>query len=195
MKVLTEAERLYCAKQLATLDPTAKIHPSAEIRNYLGDPKAITIGAHTNVYGELLTFWDRGRISIGEWSTIGEGSRIWSHISISIGNRVLISPLVDIQDTNGHPIDLEGWRQDVQAQMTGKLENRVPERIIAKPVVIEDDVWIGFKATVLKGVHIGRGAIVRANSVVVKDVPALTVVAGNPAEVIREFEKEDLNVA
>jgi acetyltransferase-like isoleucine patch superfamily enzyme len=48
------------------------------------------------------------------------------------------------------------------------------------PIVIEDDVWIGFNATVLKGVTIGRGAIIGASTVVTKDVPPYAIVVGNP---------------
>jgi len=53
--------------------------------------------------------------------------------------------------------------------------------------VIEDDVWIGFKATILKGVTIGRGSVIAAGSVVTKDVPPYTLVAGNPAQIIRSL--------
>jgi acetyltransferase-like isoleucine patch superfamily enzyme len=56
--------------------------------------------------------------------------------------------------------------------------------VASKPVLIEDDVWIGFGAAVLKGVTVGRGAVVAARSVVTKDVPPYSVVAGNPAHPI-----------
>jgi acetyltransferase-like isoleucine patch superfamily enzyme len=50
--------------------------------------------------------------------------------------------------------------------------------------VIEDDVWIGFSASIMKGVKIGRGAIIGAGSMVTKDVPPYAIVAGNPAQTI-----------
>ena len=56
------------------------------------------------------------------------------------------------------------------------------------PVIIGKDVWIGDKATILPGVTIGEGAVIAANSVVTKDVPAYSVVAGNPAKVIKTNE-------
>ena len=59
-----------------------------------------------------------------------------------------------------------------------------------RPVVIEDKVWIGINATILPGVRVGYGAIIGANSVVTKDVPPMTVVAGNPARIIKELKKE-----
>ena len=54
------------------------------------------------------------------------------------------------------------------------------------PVVIEDYVWIGMNSIILKGVTIGKGAVVAAGSVVTKSVPPMTVVGGNPAEVIKK---------
>ena len=58
-----------------------------------------------------------------------------------------------------------------------------------RPVVLEDRVWVGINATILPGVRIGYGAIVGANSAVTKDVPPMTVVAGNPARIIKELKK------
>jgi galactoside O-acetyltransferase len=63
--------------------------------------------------------------------------------------------------------------------------------VIRKPVKIEDKVWIGFNSIILKGVTVGEGAIVGAGSVVTKDVPPYTIVAGNPARIIRELTPEE----
>lgn len=65
------------------------------------------------------------------------------------------------------------------------------EGVVMGPVRIEDHAWVGFNVIILKGVTIGEGAIVAAGSVVTKDVPAFTVVAGNPARVIRELPREE----
>ena len=54
--------------------------------------------------------------------------------------------------------------------------------------MIEDNVWIGERSTILKGVHIGKGSIVASNSVVVKDVPPYSIVAGNPAKIVKMLE-------
>ena len=139
-----------------------------------------------HVRGELLTFWDTGRIRLGQWCYVGDGSRIWSQASIEIGDYVLISHLVDIHDTNSHPLAWEARRGDIERILGGKKYESSGD-VEKAPVVIEDDVWIGFKASIFKGVRIGRGAIVAAGSVVTKDVPPFTVVAGNPARVIREL--------
>lgn len=176
------------ATQCAIIDSSVTIHPTAEIDNILRKPEAIVVGAHTHIRGQLLTFWNAGQISIGEWCYVGEGTRIWSQSSISIGNYVLIAHLVDIHDTNSHPIDWRERRLDTEAILSGSY--RTPTQTVSAPIVIEDDAWIGFKATVLKGVRIGRGAIVSAGAVVTKDVESWTVVAGNPARVIAELAPE-----
>ncbi|HYY55970.1 MAG TPA: acyltransferase, partial [Pyrinomonadaceae bacterium] len=135
-------------------------------------------------------FWDHGQIQIGEWCYIGEGTRIWSQASISIGNHVLIAHGVDVHDTDSHPIDWQERRLDGQGILSAK-GYRTPTQTISSPVSIEDDVWIGFKATVLKGVRLGRGAIIAACAVVTKDVAPWTIVAGNPARVVRELTPEE----
>ncbi len=115
--------------------------------------------------------------------------RIWSQSSVSIGNYVLIAHLVDIHDTNSHPIDWRERRLDTEALLS--LSYRMPTQTVSAPVVIEDDAWIGFKASVMKGVRIGRGAIVSAGAVVTKDVEPWTAVGGNPATVIAQLSPGD----
>lgn len=92
---------------------------------------------------------------------------------VRIGNHVMIGPAVQIY-TAAH---------DLQA------EARIQGWEVAKPIVIEDNVWIGGGAILLPGVMIGRNSIVGAGSVVSRNVAANTVVAGNPATVIREIEQ------
>jgi maltose O-acetyltransferase len=71
-----------------------------------------------------------------------------------------------------------------------QAEARLQGLEVAKPVVIEDNAWIGGAAILLPGVRIGRNAVVGAGAVVTRDVPADTVVVGNPARVIRQIEQE-----
>jgi len=93
---------------------------------------------------------------------------------VRIGNHVMIGPTVQIYCAAHH----------IQARPRNQgLE-------VAKPVVIEDNVWVGGGAILLPGVTIGRNAVVGAGAVVSRNVPANTVVAGNPARVIREIEQE-----
>ena len=93
---------------------------------------------------------------------------------ITIGDRVWVGANVVISDTDFHPLDPEQRRADPLAANTA-------------PIAIADDVFIGMHALILKGVSIGASAVVAAGSVVTRDVPAGSVVAGNPAKVIRQL--------
>ena len=167
----------------ARVDPTATLHPTATIDNIHGDPAAVVVGANTHVRGQLLTFWNGGEIRLGDWCYVGEATRIWSQASISIGDHVMIAHLVDIHDTNSHPLDWQERRRDSEAILSGRGYH-LPTQTVSAPIVIEDDAWIGFKAVILKGVRVGRGAIVASGAVVTKDVDPWTIVAGNPARVV-----------
>lgn len=128
--------------------------------------------------GELLTFAHGGRIRIGDWCYIGELSRVWSACDIAIGDRVLISHGVNIHDTDSHPRDaVARHRQYIELSIRGHPTTL--EGVASAPIRIDDDVWIGFNAVVLKGVSIGARSIVAAASVVTRDVPADCVVIGS----------------
>jgi len=90
---------------------------------------------------------------------------------IEVGNRVLFGANVVVTDTDFHPLDAEARR-------------RAPQDGAHAPVIIEDDVFVGTQALILKGVRIGRGAVIGAGAVVTRAVPAGAVVAGNPARVV-----------
>jgi acetyltransferase-like isoleucine patch superfamily enzyme len=105
---------------------------------------------------------------------------------VSIGKRVVVSYNVTIADSDFHPRDPELRKLDALANAPGGDKSQRPA-VIARPVVIEDDVWIGIGAIILKGVHIGRGARIGAGAVVTKDVPAGATIIGNPAR--RDEEK------
>lgn len=93
---------------------------------------------------------------------------------VRIGNHVMIGPSVQLY-TAAHDL---------------RAEPRIRGIEIAKPILIEDNVWIGGGAIVLPGVTVGVNAVIGAGAVVTRDVPANTVVAGNPARVIREIDQE-----
>jgi acetyltransferase-like isoleucine patch superfamily enzyme len=116
-----------------------------------------------------LTLLRASGFRIGEGVYIADGLTIVEELAgreeLSIGNRVSIAPNVTLV-TSSHPNN--SWIRDFAPVARG-------------PIVIEDDAWIGASAIVLPGVRIGRGAVVGALSVVTSDVPALTVVAGQPA--------------
>jgi acetyltransferase-like isoleucine patch superfamily enzyme len=158
-------------------------YPSSQVHNLRRDPSAIRIGSHCHVRGELLIYAHGGTISLGETCYIGEGSRIWSASSIKIGDRVLVSHSVNIHDNNSHPLSAERRARHFQQIVSTGHPSDIDD-IASAPVVIEDDVWIGFNSTILRGVTVGNGAIVAAASVVIHDVPPYSIVAGNPAHII-----------
>src|SRR2546428_7933252 len=105
LETLVGADNVRNVKRQATVDPSAVVYPSAEIYNHQNHPKAITVGAHAHILGELLVFCNRGRVQIGRWSTLARGPRIWGQSSARIGKAPGISHLADVTDTNGHPKD------------------------------------------------------------------------------------------
>ena len=115
-------------------------------------------------------------LTIGEKCNFGAYNHITCTNKISIGNGVLTGKWVTITDNSHGDTNLES------------LQIRPARRpIFSKgPVTIGNNVWIGDKATILPGVTIGDGAVVAANAVVTKDVPAYSVVAGNPARIIKQ---------
>lgn len=117
-------------------------------------------------------------ISFGDNVTVGDDFFITSVNNISIGNNVLIAQKVTITD-NSHG----------ELSCKEELEQHPSKRpIFSKgPVVIEDYVWIGDKATICPKVRIGKGSVIGANSVVTKDVPPYSVVAGAPAKIIKKL--------
>jgi acetyltransferase-like isoleucine patch superfamily enzyme len=167
------------------LQQDAVLGSSARIRNIRGDTDKICVGPHSRILGELLTFAHGGEIKIGEWCYVGEGSRIWSAASIAIGNRVLISHSANVFDNLTHPLRAAARHEQIK-QIFGHGHPREIS-LDESPVRICDDAWIGAGAMVLRGVTIGEGGVVAAGAVVTKDVPPFSIVAGNPAVLIREL--------
>jgi len=172
-------------RRVAMLHADAKVQIDGWIHNLSHQPERIRIGAGSIIRGELLIFPNRGRIEIGDWSYIGPGSYIWSSESVRIGSGCLISYQVNIHDTNSHSLDPAKRRAQFR-EISATGHPAEPPDIRAEPIVVEDDVWIGFGATITKGVTIGRGAIVASGSLIARDVAPFTIVAGRPAEVIGE---------
>lgn len=165
-------------------------HAGAEINNLSGNPDKILIGQHCQIAGMLLVYAYGGFIKMGDYCSLSPGARIVSTNKIEIGNRVLIAHNVNIIDNISHPLDAALRHEDfIKSYTIGMQEYDLKSR----EIIIEDDVWIGFNATIMKGVKIGRGAIIGSNSVVTKDIPAWTVNAGNPLRCIRELSPVEIN--
>jgi maltose O-acetyltransferase len=117
---------------------------------------------------ELATI-DGGHLEIGNNVFINFGSSIVAAARVSIGEDCLIGTHVTVMDTDFHQVETKAWDTS------------------GIPITIGQRVWLGNRSIILKGVHIGDDAVVAAGAVVTKDVPARTVVAGNPARTVRTF--------
>jgi acetyltransferase-like isoleucine patch superfamily enzyme len=110
-----------------------------------------------------------GHLEIGNNVFINYGTSVVSSAHVQIGNDCLIGTHVMVMDCDFHRVEDKAW------DTTGV------------PIIIEDRVWLGNRAIILKGVRVGHDAVVAAGSVVTKDVEPRTVVAGNPAALVRRF--------
>ena len=122
----------------------------------------------------LKTLLPGAQIKIGDESGLS-GTTVCAAISVIIGSRCLIGADVMIVDTDFHPIMVKDRRY------------KGPADSLSAPVVIQDDVFIGARSIILKGVTVGFGSVIGAGSVVTSDVRPNTVVAGNPAKWIKNI--------
>lgn len=143
------------------------------------------IGRDVRITGDLtIRFGDRvalrdrvtlagnGVLTVGDQTAINQDCILTAMERIEIGADVMLAPRVYILD-----VDHEFDRRDAPIRAQGYR---------VAPVAIEDDVWIGAGTVIIKGVRIGRGSVIGANSVVTRDVPPYSIAAGSPARVIRE---------
>ncbi len=113
-------------------------------------------------------------IKIGDGTWVGKNCSIAAVYGVEIGKDVLFAGHVHITD-HSHGFELP----DIPI---------VKQKLISKGrIIIEDQCWLGFSCEILSGVHIGRHSVVAARAVVTKDVPAYSIVAGNPAKVVKQF--------
>lgn len=153
----------------------------------------LTINKDCIIGGQFIFESETGFISINEHSYIG-GSTFICRSKIEIGKNVTIAWGSTFYDHDSHSLDYIERRKDIDDELkdirTGNhfIQSKNWNVVNSKPIKICDDAWIGMNCIILKGVTIGEGAIVGAGSVVTKDVPAWTVVGGNPAKVIKTLK-------
>lgn len=129
----------------------------------------VSLGSKINIYPGVV-FWGPGAISIGNEVELGFNTVIYATRSVKIGNQVSIAAHCYIIDSN-HGIARNAPIRKQTSTVKGE-------------VVIEDDVWLGAGVKVLSGVHIGKGAVIGAQSLVNKDIPDYAIAVGVPAKVI-----------
>lgn len=159
--------------------------------------KCVFIDDHSVIGCNFIFESERGEIRVGKRTYIGGGTNLISRSRIKIGDDVTIAWGVYVYDHDSHSLDWHERVNDIASVYNDcKLRNdfllnKNWDTVATAPIEIQDKVWIGFNAIILKGVTIGEGAIVGAGAVVTKDVPPYTVVAGNPARVVKKLQPEE----
>ncbi|MFZ5553409.1 MAG: acyltransferase [Bacteroidota bacterium] len=165
----------------------SKFYPGAKVENLRLDKSRIKIGNNVHVRGELLVFPYGEGINIGDNCYIGEGTRIWSGESVKIGSNVLISHNCNIIDTDSHELNHLERADSFLQLVTQKKANTDKGNVKTAPVIIDDYAWLSYNVSVLKGVRVGKGAIIGACSLVTEDIPDFCIAAGVPAKVIKKI--------
>lgn len=175
----------------ADIDETAYVETTFSFYLYRSEaPVGVRIGRGASTYlGTMFDVGPQGRVSLGQYALVN-GARIICDREVEIGDYCLISWNVLLMDSYRVPLDQARRRQELSL-----APSRAPRRLDgateAKPIRIGRNVWIGFDSCILPGVTVGEGAIIGARSVVFDDVEPFTIVAGNPARVIRVLRGED----
>lgn len=142
----------------------------------------IVIGDFFKISGELISS-HHGKITIGNHCLVGPNCHVGAVNEIIMGDYVSISNNVIIIDNNNHPVN------PIDRKIMNSVDYSSPYRswkyAVSKPIIINNNVWIGRNSIINKGVTIGENSIVAAGSVVTKDVPPNCIVGGNPAKVVK----------
>lgn len=137
-----------------------------------------------NIRGTLYVPFKDSKIVIGDRVGISSAC-LWAKERITIGNDVNIGGDCLIIDNDAHPHDYMQRHMDCWKSMDEETYSKL---VPTAPIVIEDDVWIGARCQILKGVHIGARSIIAAGSIVTKEIPSDCIAGGNPARVIRKIQ-------
>lgn len=150
-----------------------------EYGSTLGD---IELGEYVTIYGTLFS-QSHGKIIMGDYTRLGFNSCIRAVEKVYIGNYTAIANDVVITDNDNHPIDPVFRRKMKEDTLGGEM--RAWHNSAHSEIVIGENVWVGEKSRIQKGVHIGDNSIIAAGSIVTHDIPANCIAAGIPAKVIK----------
>lgn len=173
----------------ALMGDRSLISHTANCTNF-GKKEQIVIDEHCEIKGCICSHGS-GKVTIGKHFYMGGFSYIHAADSISIGDCVIVSNHVRIMDNNSHPTDPDKRKEmslDGSIHANG-TSSPLWSATLAEhaPVIIEDNVWIGEFASIMKGVTIGKGSVIGCHAVVTKDVPPYSIVAGNPARIVKSL--------
>jgi acetyltransferase-like isoleucine patch superfamily enzyme len=159
---------------------------------YSGEENALRMDEASGCY-DVVSFMVNhpGKISVGKYSMLN-GTTIICNKNISIGEHCMLAWGSIVTDTwlNGSSLPVE-VRKKILLDAANDPLRKYPVTGEPKPVILEDNCWIGFDAIIMPGVKIGRGSIVGCKTVITEDVPAYAVVAGSPARIVRFLNADD----
>ena len=181
------------AVQSVALPPNARVGANTVITGDLAFKRfhsrrdlALIIGANCTMDGVHFAIGEQGSVRTGDYCYF-TNAVLLCELELHIGNYVVIGWNATIADTDFHPLAPAARVADAIA-CSPLARGRTRPEIPKLPVVIEDDVWIGPNATILKGVRIGAGAWIEAGALITRDVPPRARVMGNPAQVVGELK-------
>ena len=172
------------------IETTFNIRLAEPIKN----KKYLIVGREAVIGGNIIFETEQGSLTVGNRTQISGGATIICRSDDVIGDDVIIAGGVLLYDHDSHSIDFMYRKNDVVTVVKNRndginpIANKDWVHVKTAQIVIKDKVWIGRNAIILKGVTIGEGAVIGAGAVVTHDVPDWTVVAGNPAKVVKIIE-------
>jgi len=180
-------------------DPSVIFGSNASI-NILNKPDrpsfCIEIDKDSQIMGNLTILRPEAKIKIGKRTQMS-GCLLSAH-TVEIGDDVLIAGGTTIWDNDSHSIFWKYRKNDVmqcgidyRKNPDNWILNKDWTNVKMAPVIIENKVWIGFNAAILKGVTIGEGSVIGAMSIVTKNIPPYSIVAGNPARILRDIPENE----
>jgi acetyltransferase-like isoleucine patch superfamily enzyme len=168
---------------------------SIEVFSNQESRKYVTAGKDNMLDCQILFESGTGQVVIGDRVYIGN-SKIICRSKVEFGSNIFVAWGVYFYDHDSHSLDYRLRQEDITQQLedhrNGNLfiKNKNWSVVNSAPIKVGDNAWIGMNALILKGVTIGEGAVVGAGSVVTKDVEPWTVVAGNPAKLVKKLDKQ-----
>ena len=171
-KIYTQILNLFYRIKGTNIDKSVIIYKGAQILRYVSN---ITLKKNVIVKSgaQICACNKSAKIDIGENTTIGFYTFIYSSDKIKIGNDCMVAPFVYLVDS------------DHQKKINQKINSQLNK---TSPIIIGNDVWVGSHVVILPGVKIGNGAIIAAGSVVTKDVPENSLYGGVPAKFLKHRE-------
>ena len=157
------------------------------------EPEAFKIGYGSGNYlHSHFLIGEKGKVSIGKY-VILEATNLMCNKEISIGDHCMFSWGSYITDTWLNENSFSALARKKILELIAHSGNRYLNILDAAPVIIEDNVWVGFDAVILPGVRLGRGCVVGCKTVICEDVPPYAVIVGEPPKIVKYLDPDDTN--